>query len=164
MNVAMVRAELYGKPHLGEAFYHNATTRLGHLRPDAECVLCKLMGKRDRWGDPVLASNAHHIVPKGIGGGSATLHLPFEVGGIELRSPLMAVCGHGNVSGCHAKMHGGGVSVRWEWDEPKYAEWWWKGYFFQDGKGTCIEPHSSLLYSFGRYVFDIYGEEVEFRG
>lgn len=144
----MDRANLYGKPHLGGAFYPDMRTKLGHLEPDAVCVVC---------GKP--ASNAHHVVPKGMGGGSATLHLPFDDKGIELRSPLMAVCGMGNVSGCHKRMHDRDVRVRWEWDEPKYEEWWWKGYFFQNH-----EQHDPAFFNFGRYIIDIDGTEVEFRG
>ncbi|MBQ9621224.1 MAG: hypothetical protein IJR41_04735 [Atopobiaceae bacterium] len=144
----MERADLYGKPHIGDAFYPDRRTKLGHLEPGAMCALC---------GRP--ASNAHHIVPKGMGGGSATLYLPYDSHGIILRSPLMAVCGMGNASGCHKALHDGRIKVRWVWDEERFAEWWWKGHFFENH-----EPHDPMLFCFGHYVIERDGGEVEFRG
>ena len=148
MNIAYERAELYGKPHIGEAFYPDERTRLGHLQPDALCAIC---GR--------LATNAHHIVPKGMGGGSAILSVPYKEGAYKLRSPLMAVCGMGNSSGCHRKLHDRDIEVRWEWDEDKYREWWWKGHFFEK-----MKPHDDRLYLFGRYILQTPEKTWEWRG
>ena len=61
---------------------------------DGTCAICGRM-----------AENRHHIIPKGMGGRSKA---------IEKRIPLIAVCGFGNNSGCHGKLHSGLLHLRWE--------------------------------------------------
>lgn len=137
------RARLYGMPHIG-AFYYNAQTTNGKLEPDAMCAIC---------GRP--ATNAHHLVPKGIGGGYAWLS--SKDGKLQrLRSPLFAVCGMGNMSGCHKLFHDHRITVRWVWDDPRYEQMWWDG--------ELAKPHSDELYNYGCYVIENQGEEVVYRG
>ena len=50
------------------------------------------------------ASNRHHIVPRSHGGTDG---------------PTIAVCGNGNVSGCHGLLHAGRIYLRY-----KGGSWW----------------------------------------
>lgn len=60
-----------------------------------------------------MASNAHHLVPKGMSGGSLAVWTDF---GRALHSPLVAVCGMGNASGCHRLLHAHvGPMPKWVW-------------------------------------------------
>lgn len=56
------------------------------------CVVC---------GRP--ATNRHHEPPKGIGG----------VGRKGKEPPVLSLCGHGNVDGCHGMRHRGDLQFRW---------------------------------------------------
>jgi hypothetical protein len=45
--------------------------------------------------------NQHHVYPKGMGG-------------TKDPGPTVTLCGFGNVNGCHAQAHGGGLELRWD--------------------------------------------------
>ena len=64
---------------------------------DSFCVFC---------GKP--ATNNHHVVPRSRGG---------------THGPVLSVCGMGNASGCHGKLHAHTLHVRyrdgWEYLETK---------------------------------------------
>lgn len=66
------------------------------------CVVC---------GAP--ASDAHHVIEKGIGGTS---------GSIERRIPKLRLCGMGNASGCHGLVHQ--MRLHLYWREPDGWVWW----------------------------------------
>lgn len=98
--MSMQRAELFGKPNIATP----------------NCCIC---------GKP--ASNMHHVVPKGIGGGSKSATINWGFQSYKVYSPLFAVCGCGNTSGCHAKFHAGKIKVEWIWDDEKHFSEWWHG-------------------------------------
>ena len=58
------------------------------------CVVC---------GKP--ATNAHHVIPKGMGGVSKEM---------EARIPKLKLCGNGNLNGCHGLAHQGLLHINWE--------------------------------------------------
>ena len=104
--------------------------------PDIHSFQCPICGRPTQ--------NAHHIVPKGMGGGSKKLVL----NGIELLSPTIDVCGLGNASGCHGDFHAGRFSVRWVWDVGGSEEAWFSGELMRDAANT------RKLWALGHY--DIY--------
>ena len=61
-------------------------------KPSIETSVCCICGFR-------LASNRHHIVPRGRGGS---------------RGPTVTVCGWGNSSGCHGLLHGHRAHLRYD--------------------------------------------------
>ena len=146
--LSVERARLYGMPHIN-AYYPNSKTTKGKLDYEAVCAVC---------GKP--ASNAHHAVPLGFGGGNAwktTNH-----GSNRLRTALIAVCGMGNTSGCHGMFHSGDASIRWEWDDPSFERMWEEGKLLFDGKP--MKPHSQQLYNYGCYRITTPKGEVVYRG
>lgn len=72
--------------------------------PSVEGLCCPFCGR--------VATNRHHIVPRSQGGGDG---------------PTVAVCGWGNASGCHGRLHGHRLHMRpdgegwWEWLETPFA-------------------------------------------
>lgn len=131
MDISYKRLSFYGKPH---------------LTADKMCFVC---------GRP--AGSSHHIVPKGIGGGSRYV----EVAGKRLESARIDVCGTDNVTGCHGRFHHHEISVSWEWNEPEYEELWNTGQMFTD---YGITPHSERLYEYGYYVLQIGQYTREYHG
>ena len=70
-------------------------------KPSIESLCCPFCGR--------IATNRHHIVPKGMGGTSEAA-----------RIPTVTVCGMGNASGCHGKLHQNLLELDWDED----AGWW----------------------------------------
>lgn len=70
-------------------------------KPSIESRYCPFCGR--------IATNRHHILPKGMGGTKSARLIP-----------TVTVCGMGNASGCHGRLHDG--SLRLDWDED--AHWW----------------------------------------
>ena len=68
-----------GKPHIGAYYFGDGDRHRLHF--DARCLIC---------GRP--ATDAHHIVPKGMGGGNRVYVLETPMGMFPLRSPLFALC------------------------------------------------------------------------
>ena len=124
-------AECYGKPNVG-AYYRGLSMQATRIEEQAACCVC---------GKP--ATNAHHW-PYRSGGG-------FTFHGKMLRPSLFALCGNGNLYGCHGKWHGNGVKALWMWDMEEYAREWWEGSMFEE-----LGAHSPKLYQFGRWeMYDI---------
>lgn len=73
----------------------------------------KLLGKPDVTGLPFCAvcgrpaRDQHHVVEKGIGGTK-----------LDADIPLVRLCGGGNTSGCHGRLHSHILHIYWE-SEPK---------------------------------------------
>ena len=91
-----------------------------------------------------------------MGGGAFSMDTPK--GPIELRPPLLAVCGFGTSQGCHGGMHSKAVKVRWEWDKEIYERHWLEGRFRPEWY-----RNDPVLFSMGRYVIDLDGCEKEVR-
>lgn len=70
-------------------------------KPSIETELCPFCGR--------IATNRHHIIPKGMGGSKA-----------EKLIPTVTVCGMGNASGCHGRLHDHTLELDWD-DE---SDWW----------------------------------------
>ena len=51
------------------------------------------------------ASNAHHVIQKGMGGVSKET---------DKRIPRIRLCGSGNASGCHGLVHQGKLHLNWD--------------------------------------------------
>ncbi len=133
-----------GLPCVG-ARYLRPTGDAHRLEPWAACVAC---------GRP--AENAHHVVPKGAGGGSASVAERLADGTVvELRSPLLAVCGAGNACGCHGLLHSGTIAARWEWLMPEDGEAWLEGRM--EPWAYRNDPRMLVL---GRWVLEMDGEEM----
>lgn len=125
-----------GKPHIGAYYFGQGD---GHrLSFEAPCLIC---------GRP--ATDAHHIVPKGMGGGNRVYVLETPVGMFPLRSPLFALC-----RDHHMAFHDGRSSVVWEWDTDEDREAWESGYLLSHG----YFPHDPRLFLHGCYMVD--GREV----
>lgn len=120
---------LFGLPHIGEVEYKGDKP---HLKEGARCAIC---------GRP--ATNAHHIVPKGMGGGSKYA----EIGGIKVMSPLIAVCGMGNADGCHGKLHAHDIELQWVWDNYSYERMWSMGMMLRS-----LGPHSQRIGEHGCWI------------
>ena len=101
--------------------------------PDFRSAFCAVCGRPSQ--------NAHHIVPKGMGGGSKKLTMY----GIDLFSPTIDVCGFGNASGCHGNFHAGRYSAKWVWDVVGAEEAWWSGELMKD---AANDPE---LWNLGHY-------------
>jgi len=139
---SLERAALMGKPHI-RAHYVGEGDRHG-LDDDAMCVLC---------GKP--ATDAHHVVPKGMGGGSRVYVLETPMGMFPMRSPLFALCRKH-----HEWFHQGHLNAVWEWDDEEGKEQWEDGTLLSHG----YKPHDPRLYGLGRYVIGAYGRTFEWRG
>ena len=64
-------------------------------KPSIESRCCPFCGKP--------ATNRHHIMPKGMGGTKR-----------EKDIPTVTVCGMGNASGCHGKLHSHELELDWQ--------------------------------------------------
>lgn len=140
-------AELYGKPHLG-ARYRSSSVKSNRLEEGAVCQVCG-----------AKATNSHHIAPLGMGGGGRVFPLQTPMGLHMLKPSLMAVCGFGNASGCHGRIHQGEVNVRWVWDSDEFAERWWNGDFLRH-----MWPHGVWLWEYGCYEISDACGRFEIRG
>ena len=69
-------------------------------KPSIETEFCPFCGR--------LATNRHHILPKGMGGTK------------RKDIPTVTVCGMGNASGCHGRLHDHTLEL--DWDET--TGWW----------------------------------------
>jgi hypothetical protein len=128
---------LMGMPNVG-ADYKTGEKKARHsLRQDAICCGC---------GRP--ANQGHHLVPKGMGGGRRVYYRQTDWGIFPLLSPVFAVCGMGNSSGCHGKFHhqGGLIEAKWVWDGDEAFNLWDTGKLWRRCK-----PNSDLIYQFGRW-------------
>lgn len=67
--------------------------------PSIEAIYCPFCGKP--------ATNRHHIVPRSQGGHDG---------------PTVTVCGMGNASGCHGKLHAHRLHLRWQGNRWEYLE------------------------------------------
>lgn len=108
--------KLMGMPNIG-AEYTSHTSKNAQHRLDDNAVCC-CCGQR--------AKNGHHLVPKGMGGGRRVYVRQTDIGCFHLFSPIFAVCGMGNSSGCHGKFHhhGGFFDAKWVWDSDVAEEEW----------------------------------------
>lgn len=79
-------------------------------KPSIESRWCPFCG--------AVSTNRHHIVPKGMGGTSEAA-----------RIPTVAVCGMGNASGCHKRLHD--RSLELDWDD---STGWWR---YRDNEDDC---------------------------
>ena len=91
------------------------------------------------------ADNRHHVVPKGMGGGSKSFILETPRGKFVLFSPTVTLCGMGNASGCHGEAHSGLLRFEWQWDDEEVEERWWSGWLLTHG----YAPHDPRLYRHG---------------
>ena len=126
-------AEKFGKPHI---MAHSTGFSSGSVDSGASCIC----------GAP--ATNAHHIKPKGMGGGSTTFTMRTKLGTFELKSALVAVCGSGNASGCHGRLHSGDIRIKWVWNSDEDARDWWSGKLLSRVGNA---PHGKWLYEHGRW-------------
>lgn len=127
-----------GMPHLGARY---TGLRAYELEEGAACAVC---------GRP--ATNAHHVPPKGMGGGSA-LHLHRTGWGqFTMKPALVALCGSGT-TGCHGDVHAGRVRIEWAWDDPDDKERWDSGYLL----AHSYEPNGPELYGLGHWEIDTEG-------
>ena len=76
------------------AYDENMLDKPSVIDSEGRCCIC------GRYG----ATNKHHAIPKGLGGRSKA---------IEKRIPLLLLCGHGNIDGCHGAIHQNKLHVRW---------------------------------------------------
>lgn len=65
--------------------------------PSIETLRCPFCGR--------MTQNRHHIVPRSRGGS---------------KGPTVTVCGFGNASGCHGKLHGHTLHLDW-----RDGAWWY---------------------------------------
>lgn len=86
----------------------NGDTRVRDVRrerlldkPSIETEMCPFCGR--------VATNRHHILPRGMGGTKDIR-----------RIPTVTVCGMGNASGCHGRLHDHTLEL--DWDET--TGWW----------------------------------------
>lgn len=77
-------------------------------KPSIESECCPFCG-RYLYIDGRFAGNRHHVLLKGMGGTK-----------YEKLIPTVTVCGMGNASGCHGKLHQHLLELDWD-DE---AGWW----------------------------------------
>lgn len=126
------KASLMGMPHIGAHY----TSGLRYEMDDgAPCAVC---------GRP--ATNCHHVVPKGMGGGSKVFTLQTPMGVFPLKSPLFALCGSGT-TGCHGDFHQHFLTAKWVWDDPEFGRMWWSGELLSHG----IAPHDAQLLDMGSW-------------
>lgn len=125
-------AECFGKPHVGASYAHQAMGA-NMLDQGARCAWC---------GRP--ATNSHHVPPRSKG---SFLFVGTNGYTTTLLPALVALCGMGNVSGCHAMAHRHSLAVRWVWETEQAAHMWWSGELFATG----IAPHSPALYELGHW-------------
>ena len=86
--------------------------------PDCESEMCAICGQQ-------LATNRHHIVPKGIGGRRE-------------EGPTVCVCGNGNVSGCHKLFHDNKVYMRYVGTQ-KHGHWEYVKFKGKGGTNNIME-------------------------
>lgn len=129
------RIALMGKPHIGAYYFGDKDRHRLHF--GARCLIC---------GRP--ATDAHHVVPKGMGGGNRVYVLETPMGMFPLRSPLFALC-----RDHHEEFHQG-LTVEWRWDTEEDRERWESGYYLSHG----YEPHDPRLFLHGCYLVN--GREV----
>lgn len=127
-----VRKDLFGMPHL-----------LGD-----SCRICKRS-----------AQNKHHLVPKGMGGANRIFVLSTHWGQFVLESPLISVCGMGNMSGCHKKFHDHLYEPEWVWDSKEARMSWTSGELLSHG----FVPHDPQLFQLGHYVIHTPQGDIEVR-
>lgn len=144
--------DTYGLPHLGAKYINGWARKRRNVKRIAEvCVVC----------DSARATQVHHVDPIGAGGrqssevilvdvnfcaeydGQPTL-LKTPMGRFTVFTPLFAVCGMGNASGCHGKLHGDYEAV-WVWNDLESKELWFKGWFLSHG----YEVHDERLFEYG---------------
>lgn len=80
-------------------------------KPSIKSRYCPFCGR--------MATNEHHIIQKGMGGTKR-----------EKEIPTVTVCGWGNTSGCHGKIHEHLIEIDWD-DETG----WWR-YRYTTGTDT----------------------------
>ena len=134
-------AALMGLPHIGAEYLpgkRDGKRRYG-LSDGAMCSVC---GRR--------ATNAHHVVKLGLGGRQRPYVLGGRYGEFELYTPLFALCGMGNASGCHGMFHAGLLKARWAWDAPSAKRDWESGLLLCMG----MKPHDPRLYELGHWVIE----------
>lgn len=112
-----------------------------HVKRD-KCVIC---------GKP--KHDNHHLVEKGMGGGSRTMHIGIHM----LLSPEFSVCGFGNTCGCHRDFHCHLYKVKWVWSRPEYATVWWDGSILDRG----YVSNDERLWGVGHY--EIFRDGVLFK-
>ena len=147
------KAECMGMPHFG-AHYRKAidATTQRPYKEDAHAVddgaMCPFCGRP--------ATEAHHVVPKGIGGGSRVFVLYTKMGRFVLRSPLFGLCAK-----CHREFTEKRASARWEWyEDGPYEDKWADGWYLSHG----YEPNGGRLYAVGRWFVDIYRKTFALKG
>lgn len=131
------RERMMGMPHLDAHYIGGDDAH--RLDDDAVCLFCGQM-----------ATEAHHIVPKGMGGGNRIRVLFTDHGRFVVRSPLMALCRKH-----HGWFHDGLLSIRWEWDSPEDMEAWESGRMLLPvplGMGYSV--HDPRLFLHGRYIVE----------
>lgn len=145
-------AERMGMPHYGAHYLKrvDANTRQPYKRDEhavddgATCPFC---------GRP--ATEAHHVVQKGLGGGSRVFVLYTKWGRFVLRSPLFGLC-----SRCHGEFTYKRADARWVWYGDGYGErdpWevqWEDGELLSHG----YEPNGARLYALGYWLVSIWGK------
>lgn len=77
-------------------------------KPSIETEYCPFCG-RSLYEDGVFVGNRHHLIQKGMGGTK-----------LEKLIPTITVCGMGNASGCHGKLHQHLLETDWDDD----ADWY----------------------------------------
>jgi hypothetical protein len=142
---------LMGMPNIGAEYTSHTGKKAQHrLDDNAICCCC---GQR--------ATNGHHLVPKGMGGGRKVYERKTDMGCFNLFSPIFAVCGMGNSSGCHGKFHhqGGFLKADWAWDSPESYDLWDTGELWRKYK-----PNSGKLYQLGFWIITDGDKTLEVRG
>ena len=129
---------LMGMPNIGADYISHGKKTRHILRQDAACCGC---GRQ--------ATQGHHLVPKGMGGARNVYNRQTDFGTFELLSPILAVCGLGNSSGCHGKFHhqGGFLTASWLWESFDSYDLWDTGELWRD-----FEPNSDELYQLGFWL------------
>ena len=92
--------------------------------PSLESEICPICQVR-------MATNRHHIVPKGIGGTS------YKEG------PTICVCGMGNTSGCHKLLHDSKVHLRYVGSN-KHGHWEFVAFDEPTSLGVVIRDEDEL--------------------
>lgn len=104
--------------------------------PSLESEICPICRVRP-------ATNRHHVVPKGMGGTSRD------------EGPTICVCGFGNTSGCHRRLHDGMVHLRYV-GTPKHGHWEFAEFDEPTSLGIVMRDEDELDWKPAHGV-DIYG-------